>query len=143
MSKRKEKPTVIFRKTARGPVPETAFDAEEWDRLPLNSTVSVTPVSVRGHEQLGFYWTVLKAVVDATGRWPTKEKLHDAIKWELKYVDVGYTLSGAPRLTVDSISLEAMGDDERRTFMEQAWALLAETIGTDPIALVPPRRQAA
>lgn len=143
MAKRKEKPTVIFRKTARGPVPETAFDAEEWDRLPMNTTVSVSPVSIKGHDQLAFYWTVLKHVVDATGRWPTKEKLHDAIKWELKYVDIAYTLSGQPRLTVDSVSLEAMTDDERRTFMKQAWALLAETIGIDPLSLVPEQRKAA
>lgn len=143
MAKRKEKPTVIFRKTTRGLVPETAFDAEEYDHLPMDSTVSVSPVSIKGHDQLAFYWMVLKHVVDATGRWPTKEKLHDAIKWELGYVDLAYTLSGQPRLTVDSVSLEAMGDEERRTFMKQAWALLAETIGVDPLSLVPEQRRAA
>lgn len=143
MAKRKEKPTILFRKTARGPVPETAFDAEEWDRLPIGATVSIAPMSARGHEQLAFYWMVLKAVVDATGRWPTKEKLHNAIKWELQYVDVDYTITGIPRLTVDSISLEAMDDDERRTFMDQAWALIADTIGTDPLSLLPKRKEAA
>lgn len=143
MAKRKEKPVIMFRKAPNGHCsPETSFDAEEWDAMPIGTTVSVTPVSVRGHDQLAFYWTVLKAVVDATGRWPNKEKLHNAIKWDLQYVDVDYTMAGVPRLTVDSISLEAMGDEERRVFMEQAWALIADTIGADPLSLLPQRKAA-
>lgn len=142
MVKRKEKPVIMFRKTARGPVPETAFDAEEWDALPMESTVSVTPATVRGHGQLAFYWTVLAHVVDATGRWPSKEKLHEMVKLDLGYVELTYTLAGGPRVTADSIALDKMDDNERAAFMKQAFERIGEAIGIDPIAFLEQARAA-
>lgn len=133
----KEKPTIIVEKKPNGLVPATAFDAEELDRMPLGKTFEVKPVDSRGHEQLAFYWAVLSQVVDATGTWPTREKLHEAIKLELGYVSVGFDMRGKPRLTVDSIALASMSDDDRRTFIDQALAAIAEATGIDPVALLP------
>ena len=124
-------------------MPATDFDQEEFERLPLGTQVEVKPIDARGHDQLAFYWMVLARVVEATNRWPNKEKLHEALKWDLGYVGVAYNMLGIPRLTVDSISLETMGDDERAVFMEQAWAMIAEVTGIDAVGLLKETRQAA
>lgn len=144
MAKRKEKPVIMFRKAPNGHCsPETSFDAEEWDALPVGTAVSVTPASVRGHDQLAFYWTVLRHVVDATGRWPSKEKLHEMVKLDLGYVELTYTLAGEPRVTVDSIALDKMTDNERETFTKQAFERIGQAIGCDPTEFLPKRREAA
>lgn len=142
MARNKEKPTILFVKRRGVPVPATENDAEEFDRLAEGSTVKLEPGTERGHDQLAFYWLVLSAVVKATGRWPNKEKLHDAVKWDLGYVTVSHNLRGMPRLVLDSIGLSDMSDADRSVFMEQAFARIAEVIGTDPVSLLP-RREAA
>ncbi len=143
MAKRKEKFEIVFVKERGRLIPATAMDQEEVNALAEGTQVKVTPDDTRGHAQLGFYWLVLKHVVDATGRWPTKEKLHDAVKRALGYVHVAATLTGQPYVAVDSISLADMTDDERKVFMKQAFAEIGAATGIDPISLVPERRQAA
>lgn len=141
--KAKEKPPIIFKKDRRGLVPATAYDQEEFERLPLDTSFEVKPIDARGHDQLGFYWAVLNRVVDAVGRWPNAEKLHDAVKRELGYLTVSCDLAGRPHVTLDSIALNAMSDDERKQFIERAMAAISEAVGFDPVTLLPERKQAA
>lgn len=145
MARRKETFELVLTKQHGRLVPATAMDQEMIDAFPEGKTVKGVPDDTRGHDQLGFYWLVLKHVVDATGRWPTREHLHDAVKRALGYMHVATTLTGQPYIAVDSISLNDMTDDQRATFMKQAFEEIGNAIGADPTTLVPPRstRQAA
>lgn len=138
MAKR-DKPMIVMRKEGPRLVPETGFDAEQFDALPNRATVRVEPVDARGRGQLAAYWATLARVVEATGRWPTAEHLHEALKWDLGYVRPAYDLAGTPRLAVDSIALDAMKDAERAAFMLAAFARIAEVTGIDLDELRPRR----
>jgi hypothetical protein len=140
--KKSDKPAIMFTKGPRGLSPATAYDQEELERFPVGTSFEVKPMDARGHDQLGFYWTVLNRVVKATDLWPTAEHLHDAIKRELGYLTISYDMLGKPRVVVDSIALEKMGDNDRSDFIEKAFGLLAEKIGVDPVSLIPERQAA-
>lgn len=137
---RSDKPMIVLKKEARGPVPATAYDAEEWDRLPIGTTVKVEPINVHGRDQLAAYWVTLGKVAEATDRWPSSKHLHEALKFDLGYVRPAFDMFGRPRLVVDSIALDEMSDGERSNYIERAFVLIAETTGIDVADL---KREAA
>ena len=135
-AKKSEKPPLVFVKEGRGLVPASAYDAEEFDGLPPGTTFELRPVETKGRAQLAFYWSVLKRVVNATGLWPTDNKLHEGIKRQLGYVTLNYMPNGTPYIAVDSIALANMSDEERKVYIAQAWELLATETGIDPVSLL-------
>lgn len=137
MSKRREKAGIIFQKTPRGCVPVSAIDAEDYDALPLGTEFDLVPRTKRSLPQLRTFWAALGALVKATGAWPSKEHLCDALKRDLGYVEVRRNLIGQPYLATDSIALDEMAADEFQRFMDAAMARLAEVTGVDPLSLLP------
>lgn len=128
---KREKPEIVMQWENHRLVPATAYDAEQLEALPNHASVRVEPVDARGHAQLAAYWATLARVVEATGRWPTPDHLHEALKFDLGYVRPAYDMAGQPRLVADSIGLASMRDTERAAYMLAAFARIAQVTGID------------
>ena len=127
---------IIAHKTRRGIVPASAWDEEQLATFPIGTYFNVTPQTKRSNPQLNAYWKALQCVVDATGRWPTRYHLHDALRRDLGYWSMCQALDGTPYIVVDSTSFEAMTHAEFQRYMDAAMARLAEVTGMDPLAFL-------
>ncbi len=136
MMAKKEKSLIIVRKTPRGLQPVSSFDAELLLAAPLGTEFNLASLTKRSLPQHRTYWKALSEVVKATGKWPTAEKLHDALKRACGYVQIRYNLDGSSYIATDSTSFEAMNHDEFCKYMELAMAKLSEAIGYDPLAFL-------
>lgn len=137
MAKREKTPSPIVRKTAKGLSPAAAFYAEMiWDD-PIDTEYDLVKRTKRSLPQLRLYWAMLHRVVKATGKWPTAEHLHEAIKLTLGYVrEVVDLRTGAVSVVADSAALDAMTHDEFRVFFDAAQELISEQLGFDPLAFM-------
>ena len=115
-------------------VPASAIDAEVFDRIANGSEVEITVKQRRSSRRLRLYWMTLGAVVEATGRWHSKEDLSDALKM---------ACGVPPYLVPDSVAFSRMSEVEFTAFVDRAFVQLAEAIGFDPISLLPERSEAA
>jgi len=142
MAKR-EKAGIIFVKTARGPVPASAYDAEQFDALPMGAEVDLTLRAKRSLPQHRAYWKALGEVVKATEAWPSAEHLHDALKRDLGYVSVRSNLLGQPYVVTDSAAFDEMDQPAFQAFFDAAMRRIAEETGIDPLAFLEEARAAA
>jgi len=93
--------------------------------------------SRRSLPQLRLYWTMLHRVVKATGKWPSAEHLHEAIKLTNGYIrEVVNLRTGEVSVVADSAALDAMTADEFRVFFDAAVELLSRTLRFDPLAFM-------
>lgn len=133
MSKRANKPPApIVRKIGAALSPASAYDAEALDGFPQGTEFDCIPRTRRSDRQLRTYWKTLGMVVKATGRWPTAEVLHTALKIELgRTVPItgfdGEVIGHIP----DSVALDAMPHAEFCLYMDQAMTRLSEAVGWD------------
>lgn len=118
-------------------VPASAIDAELFDKIANGSEVEITVKQKRSNSRLRLYWSVLGAVVDATGRWHSKEDLSDALKMACGVSEIRHPLNGAPYLVPDSVAFSRMTETDFTAFMDRAFAMLAERIECDPLSLLP------
>ena len=81
------------------------------------------------------YWGLLKAVVDATGRWHSVEDMHRWLKWELRMYRAVAVRDGYTVLEWDSIDFAAMAQREFAEFYDRALAIIAFETGIDAEAL--------
>jgi len=130
---KRERPSLIVRKTKRGLAPVSAFDEERLHGMALNTECEVKPLTKRSNRQLRLYWSILSRVVAATQIAPTAAHLSDLLKVHLGYGSTVYLLDKRKMLWPDSIALEAMKPDEFNEFFEAAMASLAERCGFDPL----------
>jgi len=130
---KREKPSLIVRKTRRGLAPVSAFDEERLHDMPLRTEFELKPLTRRSLPQLRLYWSILTRVVAATDVAPTATHLHDLLKVEMGYVRPVRLLDGREMLWPDSIALEAMPADEFRLYFDDAMMRLAERCGFDPL----------
>lgn len=137
MTKRDKRPAPIVRKEARGLAPVAAFWAEQIISDPIGTEYDLVKRTKRSNPQNALYWLVLGHVVSATGKWPTAEKLHDALKRACGFVTVNYDMQGNEFVTTDSTSFEAMNADEFRVYFDHAMMTLADALGFDPMAYLP------
>lgn len=139
MAKRtRDRACIIMRRVA-GPrlvAPASAFDAEQLEAIPLDAEVDVVLRTKRSLPQHRTYWKALSEVVTATGRWPTAEHLHDALKRDLGFIGVGTNLIGQPYIVTDSTAFDEMDQAEFQAYFDQAMARLAEVVGFDPLAFL-------
>ncbi len=137
MAKRSnDKPTIIVRRTARGLSPVSGFDAEMLAMMTLGAEFDVVPRSRRSLPQHRTYWKALALVVNATEAWPTTGHLHRAVKRALGYVSSVKNLDGSVSEEVDSISFEAMSQDEFKVYFDRAMQCIAEETGIDPLSFL-------
>lgn len=132
----------IFQKRHGRLVPAGAFDAERLDGFPDGTEFDLVARSRRSSPQNRTYWLALHRIVEATGRWPDAEHLHDALRRDLGYIHVQRDLAGEPYLAVDSTAFDAMSSDEFSVYMERAMARLADVTGCDPTAFLDEQRAA-
>ena len=130
---KRERPSIIVRRTRRGLAPVSAFDEERLHGMPMNTECEVRPLTKRSLPQLRLYWSILSRVVAATGIAPTAAHLNDLLKVHLDYCTTVYLLDKRKMLWPDSIALEAMGTEEFNDFFNAAMAFLAERCGFDPL----------
>lgn len=112
----------------------SGFDAEELGRFPNGTEFDLKPRTKRSPPHNGTYWKALTLAVEATGRWPSREALHTALKVKLGRVepimDMGGRIVG---MKPDSTRFEAMRQDEFASYFEAAMRALAEALGYDPL----------
>ena len=130
---KRERPSLIVRKTKRGLAPVSAFDEERLHGMALNTECEVKPLTKRSNSQLRLYWSILSRVVAATQITPTATHLSNLLKVHLGYCNTVYLLDGRKMLWPDSIALGSMPPDEFNEFFEAAMAFLAERCGFDPL----------
>lgn len=134
----------VFMAKRRGRLePVAPMDAETLDRIAEGAEVEVTIKQKRSSEHLRFYWAVLGAVVDATGRWDSKEDLSDALKMACGAAELRHPLNGPPYLVPDSVAFTRMSQGDFTAFVENAFGALAERIGCDPVSLLPEKKRRA
>lgn len=132
MSRNDTPPTPIVRKTASGLFPVSGFDAEEIDGFSLGQEFDLKPRARRSRPLLRTYWKTLGGVIEATGMYPTKKKLHKELKRDLGYVDTVRGLDGVEHEVVESVAFDAMKTDaEFRPYFDAAIARLSEVCGYD------------
>lgn len=142
--RKKEKPPLIqVNMTPRGLRPMTPDDAEKMAAIPMDSIFEITPVTKRSTPQLRTYWKALGLVAKVTQKWSSAENLHRDIKMTLGYTEQAVNITtGEITLVPDSIALDKMEHEEFCNFMNQAMALIADSVGFDPLAFLAEERAA-
>lgn len=142
--KREKPPVPMVRKERNGYSPVSAYDAELLFSDAAGTEYDLVKRSKRSLPQLRLYWSMLNRVVKATGKWPTAEHLHEAVKLTLGYCrEVANLRTGEVTLVADSAAFDAMDPDQFRVFFDDAAALLADKLGFDPLAFMEGGREAA
>lgn len=129
----RETAPLVLRRTDRGLEPRSRLAADLLQKFPLHADVEVTIKRKRSHPQLRLYWVMLHKVVEATDAFPSAEKLHDALKFDLGFVSPMKMLDGRVVYVPDSAAMNGMDADEFRRFFDKAVARLAEVCGFDPL----------
>jgi len=130
---KRERPSIIVRRTRRGLAPVSAFDEERLHGMALNTECEVRPLTKRSLPQLRLYWSILSRVVAATDIAPTSRHLHEILKIKLGYVTPVRLWDGKVQLWPDSTALDAMQPDEFSRYFDHAMQLIAERCGFDPL----------
>ena len=115
-------------------VPLTEHDRDNLEECAEGTVFNLKSTKIRSNKHHNMYWSILNKVVKATGKWPTKDHLHDELKWACGYVRMRYNkLNGQHMRMVDSISFDEMDQKEFAAYFDMAMATLAEGIGYDPL----------
>jgi hypothetical protein len=138
----KAKPPIIMRRERNRPGlhPIDAWAAEQVDALPFDKDLSVRVTLNRSHGRLNWWWAGLGLMVDnlpdhQRKMWPTARKMHNAILEALGFVERIYRIDGTFRTEVDSVSFEAMDEEEFIEVFERGRALAIGIVGYDPFEL--------
>ena len=130
-------PPPIVRKQRGQLVPVTAWDAAGLDEYADQTEFDLRPRTRRSLPQHRLYWQALSKAVEATGRWPTPEALHTALKVRLGRFEPIFDLKGnVCGMKPDSTAFDKMGHREFTAYAEQAYAALSEALGYDCLAFM-------
>jgi hypothetical protein len=108
--------------------PADAPSGEALRRVPERTPISVHLDRKRSAVQLALYWSVLQAVVDATGRWRTADELHLALKVATGCVDVVQLIDGRMIKVPGSIAFDAMSQDEAQAYYDAAFRVICDEV---------------
>ena len=134
MTRREKSPAPIVRKLGEMLSPVSQYDAGEIDRLPNGTEFDLIPRTKRSLPQHRTYWKALTLAVEASGRWPSREALHDALKINAGLTRAILNLRGEViGMQADSTALDAMGQAEFSEFFEKSMAALSAALGFDPL----------
>ena len=115
-------------------VPVSQYDAERMDDYAQGSLFNLSPTKQRSNPQHNMYWSTLRRVAKATGKWPTEHHLHDELKIACGYVRIKLSALNGELVNIpDSISFDKMNQAEFFKYFELAMKKLAEGIGYDPL----------
>jgi len=140
MSKKQPKdkpPHIEVETTPRGIRPLTQMDAEELVSMPFGKSFQLVPLTKRSPPQLKTYWKALTIVVQATGKWPSKEQLSNELKFmcglRQQFIDWE---TGEVREAPRSISFAEMEHEEFCRYFDLSMKELAGHVGFDPLAFL-------
>lgn len=105
---------------------DVALAAKFRQDIPLKAKISERRTLPRQR----LYWSVLQAVVDATGKWPNAEALHWSLKCYTGFIEEIASLNGEVLIRPKSTSFARMGEQDFREYMDTA--LLAITTEVTP-----------
>lgn len=128
-----DKSPIFMRKRNGALVPASAHDAERLEAYGMDRELEVTIRQRRSSEQNRLYWLTLHRVVQATGDYPSAEKLHDALKMALGFVSLMKTMDGKIIAIPDSTAFAAMDAAQFRDFFDRAMQAISERWGFDPL----------
>ncbi len=115
-------------------VPVSQYDAERMEDYAQGSVFNLSPTKQRSNPQHNLYWSTLRRVSKATGKWPTEHHLHDELKIACGYVRIKLSALNGELVNIpDSISFDKMTQPEFQQYFDMAMKKLAEGIGYDPI----------
>lgn len=116
-------------------LPITEYDAVMLDKAKNGQVYTLTPTGRRSNPHINKYWLILDKVVEATGeKWPSKEHLHDELKYACGYFRIRYSeISEMFMRYPDSISFDDMNQQEFNAYFEITMAKLSEALGYDPV----------
>lgn len=115
-------------------LPVTSYDAETIEDMPYDQLFDLVPVSKRSDPHHKLYWAALGRVVKQTGAWSSATHLHENLKMLTGYYrPVINKATGGVFYIPDSIAYTKMDQAEFAKYFDQAMAVLAETIGYDPL----------
>lgn len=121
--------------TRNGLAPLSPYDAEELANMATGTEFDLVSRSRRSLPQHRTYWQALTKAVEATGRWPSREALHTALKVKLGRVEPIMDLQGRViGMRPDSTAFDAMTHEEFRVYFDDAMAALSEALGYDALA---------
>ena len=127
-------PAPIVVKVGSRLAPVSPYDADELDRYAIGTEFDLVARTKRSIPQNGTYWKALDKAVEATGRWPSREALHTALKVKLGHVDPIFGMDGrVVGMQPKSTGFEAMSHVEFRDYMDRAMAELSGTLGYDAL----------
>lgn len=115
-------------------LPVTEYDAQRIEDMKDGQLVNLSVASKRSNPHHNLYWSALRNVCKATGKWPTEAHLHHELKLACGYYKTTISpLTGGIVRSTDSISFEKMNQAEFMQYFEAAMEKLSEAIGYDPI----------
>ena len=110
----------------------SAADAELIAGYPDGQEFDLVARSKRSTPHNSLYWVMLHRIVDATGKWPDADSMHDSVKSAMGYVIPRRNMRGE---IVDyipkSTAFHAMSQADFNRFYEQFAALVAADLGID------------
>lgn len=134
MKKREAPPMPIVAMSHGRLAPVSAFDAEELAHHPNGTEFDLVSRTKRSLPQHRTYWKALTLAVEATGRWPSREALHEALKVHCGLVEPILNLRGqVVGMQANSTALDAMTQVEFQDYFNRAMAALSESVGYDAL----------
>jgi hypothetical protein len=109
-------------------VPLSAYDAELLDRYRTGSRVKAEVWLDRSLPFQKRYWAMLKAVVEATGRWVNSEALHEAMLDHLDMVREVPGIDGRPIRVRRSTAFDAMDQTQFQEYERVAEMIVCTEI---------------
>jgi hypothetical protein len=125
---------IFMRRTIGGLAPCHAHDAERLDAFATGQDLEVTIKQRRSLPQQRLYWLTLHKVVQATGDYPSAEKLHEALKMALGVVSLMKTMDGKIVAIPDSTAFANMDGAAFKDFFDRSMDAIAERYGFDPLS---------
>ncbi len=111
------------------------FSNDGWPSPPrVGETIIASIRRARSVSHHRLYWGMLGAVVDATGRWKSKDELHRWVKFRLDLYDAA-EFDGKIFLEWKSTDFTNMDQSEFKEFFDLAIAEIAMETGIDPVDL--------
>jgi hypothetical protein len=120
---------VVLRVTAEGYTAGDDAAAKQHAKLKVGSLVGARIARSRSIQQHRRYWKALECAVAATGKWPTPEYLHVALKEATGHFMVVRLMNGRMVKVPGSTAFDEMNHEQFTAYSEDALRILADDIG--------------
>lgn len=136
---RRTAPSIMMRVEARGPVPASGNDAEEYARLKVGSFVEVRPYRGEPSKALAAWWLLCGRTADAIDEAHTSRSISNRILLDLNMVETVALVGGEHRIPM---SLTDFDEEQLWRLVEAGKLHVSQVLipGVDIDALMKSRR---